>query len=106
MATLTVQQITRTGAETTFVAADVAGDTFANEGSRTFLEVNNASGGNRVVTIDSVKNCDQGFDHNIVVTIPTLEIWKIGPFGVDRFGANPTVTYDAVTSTTVAVVRI
>lgn len=110
MATLTVQPSSMTGAVLTMAAATAgatgaaSADDFANDG-RTFLLVNNGSGGPVVVTINSATACDQGFDHDVTVTINAGAEKMIGPFTVARFGPSTTFWYDSVTSVTVAAVR-
>lgn len=114
MAELTVQEVVLTGLETTFVSADVGGDTFSNDG-RTFLWVDNASGGDITVTLDAVAVAveKQGFgsvpvtDTAVVVTAGEERL--IGPLGIQRFNTSDSkvaVTYSGVTSLTVAAVRL
>lgn len=112
MATLTVQTIdssdTTTGLSPTYAAADVAGDEFANDG-RTFFHVKNGGGGTINITVNSILLCDQGFDHNYVVTLGAGNEAMIGSFGKPRFNNTSTgrtaVTYDVVTSVTVAAIK-
>ena len=102
MAALTVQDISLTDITPSFVAADVAGDTFVNDG-KTFFELKNTNASPRVATIDSTAVCNYGFDHNVAVTVPATTGNKVvGPFPVSRFGTTVTVTYDAVANLTVA----
>lgn len=80
-------------------------DDFANDG-RTFLIVNNGSGAPITVSVDSVTACDQGFDHDLSVTINAGVEKMIGPFTVARFGASVTFWYSSVGSVTTAAVRV
>lgn len=108
MAELTVQIIARTGLEPTFAAAAAGGDTFVNDG-RTFLWVKNADVDAMNVTINSLDNCDQGFDHDPAVEVTNAEERLIGPFPTGRFNDSSgqvSVTYDDETSVTVAVVKL
>ena len=107
MPALTVTAITRTGAEQAAkVAADVGGDTFVND-AKTFLRVANASGGALVVTVNATKNCDQGFDHDTVVSVPDAATdYEIGPFPTDIFGRVASVTYSGVTSLTISAAKL
>jgi len=108
MAELTVQKVGLSGLNPAFVAADSAGDSFANEG-RVFLHVKNGDTVDRIVTIDSVQSCNFGFDHDITVTVLAGEDSQIGPFSTIRFNNENrlvNVTYDAVISTTVAAIQI
>lgn len=105
MATLTVQQIDLDGTTPSFVAAAAGGDQFANNG-KTFFHVKNGGAGATVVTIDSIQDCNQGFDHNAGGTVAAGAEGLFGPFQASRFNdpANANrvvVTYDVVTSVTV-----
>lgn len=105
MAVIAIQTIIL-GGEPADYAAAVGPDTFVNDG-RTFLHVKNTNAATRDVTIDSTKLCDQGFDHNQVVTIPaTTGDVMIGPFPTARFGTTVTVTYSAVTNLTIAAFKL
>lgn len=103
MAALTVQTITRTGAEkASKVSAAGGGDTFTND-AKTFLSVANASGGPLNVTVDATKDCDQGFDHNVSVAVPDgATDYLIGPFPTDIYGRTANISYTGgVTSLTI-----
>lgn len=108
MAVLSVQQLTSAGVTPTFGAAAAGGDKFANNG-RTFLVVKNGGGSEVTVTLDSKKNCDQGFDHNIQVAVAAgAEKW-IGSLEPNRFNNSSgevEASYSAVTSVTVAAVQV
>lgn len=108
MAVLAVQKIVKTGLSPSFVAAEAGGDEFANSG-RTFLHVKNEGTGSIDVTVDSVKACDQGFDHDLVVAVPNGEERLIGPFEPGRFNNSASrvaVSYSGVTSVTVAALEV
>jgi len=110
MAVLVVQRIIHTGlTPPTYAAAAGGGDSFVNDG-RTFLHVKNAAaGGNSIVTINSLVNCDQGVDHNLAVTIADASESMIGPFAPSRFNdanGSVAVTYSEVTGVTVAVLQL
>lgn len=105
MALLAVQLISHAGLNPAFAAADVAGDTFGNDGS-TSLHVKNGGAGAITVTVGSDKLCDQGFDHDIAVNVPVGAERLIGPFRPKRFGGVAAVTYSGVTSVTVAAFRL
>lgn len=108
MASLTVQQIALTGLEPSLVAADSGGDEFT-AGPSTFLRVDNADASPHTATVDSTEDCDQGFDHDVAVAVPAGETRLIGPLSRRRFGdgsGNVQVTYDAVTSVTVAAISL
>ena len=105
MAVLTVKKVVLAGLDTAaLTAADVAGDTFAND-AKTFLYLRNVNAATRTVTINSQKDCNQGFDHDAAVIIPvTTGERMIGPFAKARFNDSAgimSVTYDAVAGLTV-----
>jgi hypothetical protein len=110
MADLATQKIDEDGQAVTYAAAAGGGDTLT-PGSRVFIHCKNTNAAPRIVTVNSQKNCDQGFDHNLVVTIPanTGDV-MIGPITASRFGrasdGKAEVTYDAVTNLTIAVLEI
>jgi hypothetical protein len=105
VAVIAIQTVDLDGEHADYAAA-VGPDTFTNDG-RTFLQVKNTNGSSRTVTIDSTRACDQGFDHDQVVTIPaTTGDELIGPFPTARFGTTVTVTYSAVAGVTVAAFKL
>ena len=109
MSSLTVQNISLDGLKPSFAAAAEDGDTFVNNG-RTFLHVkNDDTDAVRTVTINSLVDCNQGHDHNIVVEVPKDEERIIGPFSPSRFNSNTgevSVTYDDESDVTVAVISL
>lgn len=109
MAVLTVQKPTLVnGINPTLVAAAAGGDSFTNDG-KTLLYVKNAHTASITVTINSLQPCNQGFDHNIVITVAAGSTIQVGPFPTPRFNDNTNkvgVTYSLVTALTVAAVSI
>lgn len=108
MATLTVQKTTLGGIVPTYAAAAAGGDEFANDGE-TYFHVKNASAGSVTVTLDSVRACDQGFDHNSGGAVAAGAEAVYGPFAKARFNnvsGRVAATYTAVTSVTVAAVSV
>jgi hypothetical protein len=107
VAVLTVQNVSQAGLAASYTAAAVGGDTFANDG-RVFLHVKNGGTGSIDVTIDSVTACNQGFDHNLVVSVPNAQERMIGPFDPSRFNnaGQVGVAYSGVTSVTVAALHL
>lgn len=109
MATLTPQEIVLAGITPTLVAAEAGGDEFVNSG-RDFIHIKNGDASAMDVTINSQAACDQGSDHDIVVNIPATTGEKfIGPFPKERFNdtaAKVQITYSAVTSVTIGIVRL
>lgn len=108
VAVLAVQKVSQSGLAPAYSAADAAGDEFAN-GGRSMLHVKNGSAAAVTVTIDSVKPCDQGFDHDVQVSVPAGGERLIGPFEPGRFNnANRRckATYSATASVTVAALEV
>lgn len=108
MAELTVQSVDLSGLTPTFSACDSAGDTFKNKIGRAVLYFKNGDTADKTVTVTSLKECSQGYIHNVVVTVPTGGELVVGPFNVVRFNDTSqevSITYDDVTSLTVAVLE-
>jgi hypothetical protein len=109
MAVIAIQTIDLTGlAEFTLAAASASTDTFVNDG-RTILVVNNASGSQMTVTIDSLQASDFGSDEDIAVAVEAGERVFIGPFQKARFNSIAgvvTVTTSLETSVTVAALQL
>jgi len=108
MALLSIQQISPAGVVPATVSAAGGGDTFVNNG-KTFLKIVNGSGSPITVTVNSLVNCNQGFDHNVAVAVGAGETQYIGPFSVDRFNSAAgiaSVTYSGVSSLTVAAISL
>jgi hypothetical protein len=108
MATLTTVPIAATGVNPGFTAAAAGGDK-VTPGDRTFLHVKNGGGAPITVTITAVRLCSDGGLHNSVVSVTNGEDRVIGPVD-SRFAAVAdglaAVTYSAVTSVTVAALRL
>lgn len=84
MATLAVSQISQAGiVDPTLSASAAGGDKFVNNG-KTFLKIRNSAATAGTVTIDSLVNCSQGEDHNLVIAINN-EYKLVGPFPMDQF---------------------
>jgi len=108
MAVLTVQDVIAAGITPSYAAASAAGDSFPNDG-RTVIHVKNGDTVAHTVTIISATTCNQGFQHNIQVTVNAGTDKIIGPFAPKRFNNDQgqvSVTYDAVTAVTVAALQI
>lgn len=111
MAALTVQQVLVSGlVNPSFVAAAGGGDTFVNNGTSTFFEVVNGSGGSITVTFnDTGSVAPTGatqFNADVAVAVPAGQRAVIGPFATARFGGTVGVTYSGVSSLTVAAFRL
>ncbi len=109
MAALTTQRIVGSGLGPTYTGAAAGGDTI-EPGPRNFLHVKNGGAGAVTVTIDAVRQCDQGFDHDLVVSVPAGADRMIGPVDASRFArasdGRAAVTYSGVTSVTVAALTL
>ena len=105
MAVLPVEEMSLAGLTPTLGAAAAGGDSFANDG-KTFLIVNNGDASPIDVTIDAKGDCDQGFDHDVVVAVAATTEIQIGPFPTRRFSGAVSVAYEAVTMVTVGAVRL
>lgn len=101
MATLTVQAPTLDGAAISYASAAGGGDTFANDGM-TLFHAKNGSGGAITVTAASTTPCNQGHDHDAVVSVPAGGDRLIGPFPIAQFSTEVSMAYSGVTSLTVA----
>lgn len=111
MAALTVQQVSVSGlVNPSFVAAAGGGDTFVNNGTSTFFEASNASGGSITITFDDSGSVSPTgatqFNPDVAVAVPAGQRAIIGPFPTARFGPTVAVTYSGVTSLTVAALRL
>jgi hypothetical protein len=116
MAALTVQTSTFAGVNNSSAAADVAGDTFANDG-RTLVHFTNANASSRTVTIPANDTSRPGFGTiatpDTVITVPGSGtnggICTVGPFPTERFNDPTTglvsMAYSAVTGLSVSVVK-
>lgn len=115
MATLTVQNIARTGLNPLLAAAAAGGDQFANPSDqRTFLWVDNADASAKQVTIaaqDTSVNVP-GYGtltvSDIVVSVPAGEARLIGPIpqAYNNASGMVSVAYDDDTSVTVGAIYL
>lgn len=109
MALLTPQVVVLTGITPALVAAEAGGDEFVNSG-RDFIHIKNTNAAAMDVTVDSQVDCNQGEDHDAMVTVPATNGEKfIGPFPKDRFNdtaGKVQITYSAVTDVTIGIVRL
>lgn len=102
MADLATQKVQAAGSVPTLAPATVSGDRMVWSPTG-FLKVSNASGGPINVTLNSIRACDQGFDHDTVVAVAagaTKDISIKDPRFRDSSGW-VNITYSAVTSVTV-----
>lgn len=112
MATLTTQNITRSGLAPTYAAATSGGDAMEC-GSQMFLHVKNGSGGALTVThnVPAGRQHESGVNiSNLALSVPASSERMIGPIDSQTF-ADPTtglcsITYSGVTSLTVAALKL
>jgi hypothetical protein len=108
MAILAIQSVLQSGLAPTFAPATLGGDTFAND-ERIYLHVKNGAATATTVTVNSFTVCNHGFDHDLVISVPAAGERLIGPFQASRFNNDTStvgVTYSAVTTVTVAAIRV
>jgi hypothetical protein len=117
MANLTLQTVGFGGLNYTSASADVAGDTFNNDG-RTFLLYTNANASPRTLTIAANDTTRPGFGNIVtpdtVITIPGSGtnggLCTVGPFPTERFNDPTTgkvsLAYSAVTGLSVAAIQL
>ena len=84
MATINAQKVSLAGLNPSFANVAAGGDQFANSG-REVVHLQNTSLGALNVTIDSPVDCNQGFTHDVVVSVPAESERIIGPFSKPRF---------------------
>lgn len=111
MAALATKYVTLSGLNPlTLTNAAGGGDTFTNDGTRTFFVINNADASSKTVTFNDTGSVApsgaKSFDADVEVTVAASNMALIGPFPLARFGQTVSVTYSAVTSVTVAAVRL
>jgi hypothetical protein len=112
MAVLTVQDAAVTGLAETLVAAGAGGDSFDNNGL-CLLEVVNGGGAPITVTIDDPGSASpvgaMQFNPDVSVSVTNGQTRIIGPFPPFRFNdanGRVAISYSAVTSVTVRVIRL
>jgi hypothetical protein len=110
MAVLPLRSISLLGADPQLQAAAVGGDTFANTDA--YLLVRNTDTVAHTVTIASQATPSPGIAAaNVAVPVPAGATRMIGPFGganssvLANAGGTVSLTYDAVTGVTIALVK-
>lgn len=108
MANLNVQNFGTVGLEPEFSAADVAGDTYTNQGT-VYLFIANGGATPVDVTINNITPCNYGYDHDDLATIAAGATTQLGPYAANRFNnadGQVEVSYSSVADITIAVVRV
>lgn len=102
-------EVTRNGIQADGGAAAAGGgDSFANTG-RELLVVKNADASSKTVTVDYVPTQDGQAVTDKAIAIPAGQTFVIGPFPPSLYNdaaGRVNITYSAVTSVTVKVVRV
>lgn len=107
MATLSLQRVSLAGTAVTLAAAGGSGDRMP-VGPTNMLRVSNGSGASITVTVNSIKQCSQGFDHDLSVAVAAGATKDIGPI-TERFQDTDNlagISYSATGSVTVAAVTV
>lgn len=113
MTTLDVEDVAEAGLDATYNAADAGGDDFQNDSSgRIFVHAKNDDASSHTVTVSAeestltVPGYGEVSKADVAVSIPAGEDRFIGPFPRFAFGNMPAITYDDVTSVSIAVLRV
>ncbi len=106
MAALSVATAALGGVDIAAAAANVGGDTFANDG-KTVLEIINGSGGAIVTTVvtSGTEPVTGLAIADLVISTGATTTKRAGPFPIDQFGSTVSLTYDGVSSLTIALVK-
>ena len=108
MATLTVQEISRSGITPSYGAAAGGGDQFPNDG-RTYLHIKNGGGSSITLTVATQMTVDGKAVADDAITVTNAQERVVGPFPPGIYNdANGMVqlTYSGVTSVTVGAFRL
>lgn len=108
LTTLTVSQIVKAGLTQALAAANADGSYVPNDG-RVFLHVKNGSESSINVTIETPNTVDGNAIADLVVAVGAGVEKLIGPFAPGIYNdedANVKVTFSAVTSITIAALRL
>jgi len=108
MATLTVQEISRSAITPSYGAAAGGGDQFPNDG-RTYLHIKNGGGSSITLTVATQMTVDGKAVADDAITVTNAQERIVGPFPPGIYNdANGMVqlTYSGVTSVTVGAFRL
>jgi hypothetical protein len=107
LAELTRQTISRAGLDPTYATAAGGGDT-VRVGPNLFLHVKNGDASPHTVTVVTPNTYEGLAVADLAVTVPATDERMIGPIGDVFRGANglASITYDGVTSVTIAALRV
>ena len=109
MAALTVQTILVQGLMPLFTApTPTTGDTFANDGAKTFLGVINSSSGDITMTIPVSSAAAPGYTDRLDIVIPpNNSLYLFGPFPLDksRFAGTVSVVFSSCVNVSIAAIK-
>lgn len=108
MATLTVQEVARTGLAPTYGAAAGGGDAIPNDG-RTMLHIKNGGGGAVTLTVVTQATVLGNAVADDTISVPAAGERMVGPFPpaiYNDVNQLTQLTYSGVTSVTVAAIRV
>ena len=106
MAALTIGQISGDGGVATYATPAEGGDTFANNGSTTFLHVKNGNVAACVVTVTANAAAGTGLDDDMTVSVPAGEERFIGKFPTTRFPTTCAVACSVQADVQIAALKI
>ena len=110
MATLTIQQILKTGLEPTYAAVAAGGDEFVNDGKDTFLHIKNTNAASRILTIVTQATVDGEAVADKTVTVPdTTGDKMVGPFPTSWYNDSASkvqLTYESEVGVTIAIIKL
>lgn len=112
MAAITIQEVDLDGLNShTYAPASAGGDTFDNSSGKVLFAAQHVGGATAplVITLNSQRTCDYGFDHDVTIDIDFGEDVLAGPFNKLRFNASDglvSVSYDGVTDLEVAALKL
>ena len=108
MATLSSQQVNRTGLNAAFAAAAGGGDEFANTGLQ-FVAIKNTDAASRTVTFVTQTTVDGLAVADLAVVVAAGATFYVGPFKPTYYndsGGKLQLTYSAVTNLSVAILEL
>ena len=108
MATLTVQNSAVSGLEATKNAADAAGDKFSNDGNIIAI-IENGDASDHTATFQTARSIGGLAIADPAITVTAGEERIVGPFDPALFNDSDgyvNISYDAVTSVTIQLIRV
>jgi hypothetical protein len=103
---LTVQETSRDGLEPSYTAGNADGHSVANEGKKTFVHVKNGSAASITATFQTSATVDGLAVADKTVSVPAGEERMVGPFPTAYYGTTLSVDLSAVTTVTIAAIKV